>query len=126
MSDLPVSSLPGLGPVTQVWLEEAGIRTVTDLRAIGSTEAYRRLKFMFPRRVSVNAIYGLEAALRGCHWLDLPQDVKTALQHQAKDINEALRRGHRPGALFKKSNDRRKRHDDSRHPDDSADDAGGD
>ena len=91
--DAPISTLPGVGPVTQGWLEEAGIRTVADLRAIGSVEAYRRLKFMFPRRVSLNALYGLEAALRGCSWLHLPPDVKTALQSEARTVDEALRRG---------------------------------
>ncbi len=93
MSDEPISSLPGIGPVTQGWLEEVGIRTVPDLKAIGSVEAYRRLKFMLPRRVGLNALYGLEAALRGCHWLDLPQDVKTALQQEAKAVDAAFRRG---------------------------------
>jgi DNA transformation protein len=43
--------------------------------------------------VSLNALYGLEAALRGCHWLDLPQDVKEALRQEARAIDEALRRG---------------------------------
>jgi DNA transformation protein len=93
MSDAPISTLPGVGPVTQGRLQEAGIRTVGDLRAMGSVEAYRRLKFMFPRQVSLNALYGLEAALRGCHWLDLPQDLKAALQQEARMIDETLRRG---------------------------------
>lgn len=93
MSDAPVSTLPGLGPVTQERLVEAGIRTVGELRSIGPVEAYRRLKFMMPRQVSLNALYALEAALRGCHWLDLPQDVKAALQREATIIDEAMRRG---------------------------------
>lgn len=93
MSDEPISSLPGIGPVTQGRLREAGIRTVSELKAIGSVEAYRRLKFMLPRHVSLNALYALEAALRGCHWLDLPQDVKVVLQQEAKVIEEAFRRG---------------------------------
>jgi len=93
MNDAPISTLPGIGPVTQGRLEEAGLRTVSDLRAIGSVEAYRRLKFMLPRHVSLNALYGLEAALRGCHWLDLPQDVKAALQREARLIEDAFRRG---------------------------------
>ena len=93
MSNAPIDTLPGIGPVTRGWLAEVGLHTVGDLRAIGAVEAYRRLKFMLPRRVSLNALYGLEAALRGCHWLDLPQDVKAALQQQAKTIDEAHRRG---------------------------------
>ncbi|WP_414472072.1 TfoX/Sxy family DNA transformation protein [Microvirga sp. M2] len=93
MSDAAIDSLPGIGPVTRDRLQEAGIRTVSDLKAIGSVEAFRRLKFMLPRHVSLNALYGLEAALRGCHWLDLPQDVRTALQREARLIEEAFRRG---------------------------------
>ena len=93
MSDAPVDSLPEIGPATLSWLKEIDIRSVGDLRSIDSVEAYRRLKFMLPRRVSLNALYALEAALRGCHWLDLPQDVKSALQQQAKIIDESFRRG---------------------------------
>ena len=93
MSDATIDTLPGIGPVTQSRLAEAGIRTVGELRSMGSVEAYRRLKFMLPRQVSLNALYALEAALRGCHWLDLPQDVKAALQQEAKAVDESFRRG---------------------------------
>jgi DNA transformation protein len=93
VSDAAIDTLPGIGPVTQSRLEEAGIHTIGELRSMGSVEAYRRLKFMLPRQVSLNALYALEAALRGCHWLDLPQDVKAALQQQGRAVDEALRRG---------------------------------
>ena len=93
MNDAPISTLPGVEPVTGGWLDEAGIRTVGDLRSMGSLEAYRRIKFMFPRHVSLDVLCGLEAALRGCHRLDLPQDVEAALQREAKAIDGALRRG---------------------------------
>ena len=89
--DAPIASLPGIGKVTQGWLEEAGIGTVADLRALGSVKAYRRLKFLNPSRVTLNALYGLEAALRGCPWLDLPPEVKEALRTEAKAIDAALR-----------------------------------
>jgi DNA transformation protein len=93
MSDAPTGALAGLGPATEARLIEAGIRHVGELRAVGAVEAYRRLKFMFPRHVSLNALYALEGALRGCHWRDLPQDIRTALQQEARMIDEALRRG---------------------------------
>jgi DNA transformation protein and related proteins len=93
LREAPISILPGIEPMTQSVLDEAGIGTIGDLRTIGAVEAYRRLKFMFPRRVSINALYGLEAALRGCHWLDLPSPVKTILQQEAKAIDEAQRKG---------------------------------
>jgi DNA transformation protein len=93
MTDAPISTLPGIGPVTQAWLDEAGIGTVEHLRSLGAVEVYRRLKFMMPERVNPNALYGLEAALRGCHWLALPADVKEALRGQARAIDTALRKG---------------------------------
>lgn len=93
MSDAAISTLPGIGPVTQERLAEAGIGTVSELRTLGSVEAYRRLKFMFHRLVGLNALYALEAALRGCHWLDLPSPIKTVLQQEARMIDEALRKG---------------------------------
>jgi DNA transformation protein len=47
---------------------------------------------MRPREASLNALYALEAALRGCHWQYLPEDVKAALQHEAKAIDLELRK----------------------------------
>ena len=89
---MPLDALPGIGPATRNWLEAAGLSRAQDLRDIGAVEAYRRLKFMRPREVNLNALYALEAALRGCHWLDLPPDVKAALQREAKAIDIALRK----------------------------------
>jgi DNA transformation protein len=93
MNDIPLQALSGLGPVTEGRLRELGIETLGELRAIGAVEAYRRLKFMMPKQVSLNALYALEAVLRGCHWLHLPPDVKSALQAEAQAIDLALRRG---------------------------------
>ena len=93
MTDTPLQALSGLGPVTEGRLREAGIETLQDLKAIGAVEAYRRLKFMMPKQVSLNALYALEAVLRDCHWLHLPADVKSALQEEARFIDVALRRG---------------------------------
>ena len=46
--------------------------TVEDFDALGSVEGYRRLKAARPRKVSVVALYALEAALLGIAWIDLP------------------------------------------------------
>jgi DNA transformation protein len=87
-----VDALPGIGPVTRRWLEAIGITHVQDLRGLGALEAYRRLKFMFPREANLNALYALEAALRGCHWQHLPSDVKAVLQDEARAIDVSFRR----------------------------------
>jgi DNA transformation protein len=93
MNDAPLHALPGIGPVTQTWLNDIGVKTLDELRCLGSVETYRRLKFMRPNRVSLNALYALEAVLRGCHWLHLPPLVKAALQEEAKAIDLASRKG---------------------------------
>lgn len=76
----PVKSLPNIGPRTAAWLREAGIATEADLQALGSVAAYRRLKALHPHIVSLNALYGLEAALIGCRWSDLTGEMKAALR----------------------------------------------
>jgi DNA transformation protein and related proteins len=90
VSDLRI--LPGLGPVTTGRLAEAGIRTAGELRALGAVEAYRRLKLMNPQRVSLNALYALEAALTGMHWLCLSAEVKERLRREAEAIHAAMGR----------------------------------
>ncbi len=77
-------SLKGIGPKTAVWLEAVGITTAEALAELGSVEAYRRLKASRPRDVTLNALYGLEAALMGISWLELPDDIKAALRRQVE------------------------------------------
>ena len=78
-----IDSLPNLGPRTAQMLEEVGISTVAELRAVGAVDAWRRIKFAFPKRVSLVGLYALEAALRGCPWTDLGDDVRRALRRSA-------------------------------------------
>ena len=60
-----------------------GITTVVELRAIGAVEAWRRLKFAFPRRISLVGFYALEAALRGIPWTALGEENQAALRAAA-------------------------------------------
>jgi DNA transformation protein len=74
---------PGIGPVTEKRLLAVGIQDLAALRRLGAVDAYRRLKFRFGKDVTLNALYGLEAVILGCHWLDLPTDRKEALRQAA-------------------------------------------
>lgn len=73
-----------IGPKSTLWLNEAGIYTYEDLEAIGSVEAWRRVKAMRPREVSLNLLYGLEGALMGVRWDQLPPEVKAELRAAAE------------------------------------------
>lgn len=73
-----------IGPVSMGWLREIGIHSRADLETIGSVEAYRRAKVLHPDRVSLNSLYGLEAALRNIHWRALPPPLKEELRAEAE------------------------------------------
>lgn len=75
-----LESLPGLGPKSAQWLREVGIGTEAELRAVGAVDAYRRLKHWNPRLVSLNALYGLHAALNGLHWRAVDAETKARLR----------------------------------------------
>jgi DNA transformation protein and related proteins len=77
-----VSKLKNIGAKTTAWLYAIGIETEDDIRALGSVEVYRRLKARFPDRVSLNALWGLEAMLLGIKWRDLTADMKEELMRE--------------------------------------------
>lgn len=74
--------IPNLGPKSRQWLAEVGIETLEDVEALGAIEAYLRVKAAFPDRVTLNMLYGLQAALMGLRWNQLPPEVKADLKKQ--------------------------------------------
>jgi DNA transformation protein len=78
-----VAKLPSLGPVTAMRLAEVGITTPAALRKIGAVAAYKKLRFRFGRDVTLNALYGLEAAVRNIDWRLIDQAEKARLRHEA-------------------------------------------
>lgn len=77
-----MADLRNLGPKSRQWLAEIGITTFEEIERLGSVEVYRRLKASRPREVSLNMLYGLEAAILDIPWQQLPQDVKDQLKAQ--------------------------------------------
>lgn len=77
-----MADLRKLGPKSRQWLAEIGITTLEEIERLGSIEVYRRLKASRPREVSLNMLYGLEAAILDIPWQHLPQDVKDQLRTQ--------------------------------------------
>ena len=76
--------MKNIGPVSRKWLAEVGIHTVDELRMAGSIPTYLLLKEIFPERVSLNLLWGLEAAIRDIDWRDLTETDKEKLKKKLR------------------------------------------
>jgi len=84
-NDRLVTELKNIGTTVAQRLQEIGITTQADLKAVGAVEAFRQVR---ERNPSVTTpvcyyLYSLEGALRNRHWDDLPLRVKKTLREQA-------------------------------------------
>lgn len=84
-ADLPIESLPNLGPKSGMWLREAGIVTIADLRRLGPVVAYCLVKQCQPK-ASLNLLWALSAGLNGTDWRKLSESTKKRLR---KEVEEA-------------------------------------
>jgi DNA transformation protein len=75
-------SLLNIGKISAQWLSEIGITTQADLEAFGVVEAWCCLKEMYPERVSLNLLYGLEGALTDTPWNAISAERKAELKAQ--------------------------------------------
>jgi DNA transformation protein len=74
--------MQGLGPQSTLWLNSIGIFTLENVEAIGVIEVYRRLKEAYPHKVTLNMLYGLQAAVLGIPWQAITPDMKAELRAQ--------------------------------------------
>lgn len=77
--------MKNLGPKSSAWLASVGIFTLQDVEKLGVIETYKRVKMAYPEKVSLNMLYGLQAALMGINWKDLPLDIKEDLRRQVEE-----------------------------------------
>lgn len=79
-----VADMRNLGPFMRQALAEIDIVSEADLRAVGALAAFVRLRFRFGRRITYNALWGMEAALAGTDWRDLSAATKARLRAEAE------------------------------------------
>ena len=77
--------MKNMGPKSREWLSSVGIHTLDDVAALGVVETYRRVKAAYPEKVSLNLLYGLQAALLDIPWNELPPDIKADLKKQIEE-----------------------------------------
>ncbi len=75
----PVSSIPNLGPASEVAFARAGITTAEEIREIGADAAYRRLLDSGSRPHFIG-YYVLVMGLQGRPWNDCKGEEKKALR----------------------------------------------
>jgi DNA transformation protein len=73
-----LADLPNLGPKSQQMLQAAGIRSIAQLRKLGSVAAYDQVKRV-SSSASLNLLWALEGALTGLPWQTVARDHRTSL-----------------------------------------------
>lgn len=77
-----IIELRGLGPTFEKLLARIDIYDDEQLRALGATEAFARIRMTSEFRVSLNLLYALEGALTGQDWRKLSPEQKQSLRKQ--------------------------------------------
>ena len=73
------TGVPNIGKIMVQQLGDVGVHSPEELAAVGSREAWLRILAMDPSACYMR-LCGLEGAIRGVRWHDLPDDVKADLK----------------------------------------------
>jgi DNA transformation protein len=86
---MSTTQLRNIGPKSAAWLRQVGLRTEEDLRGAGAVGAFMRVK-RAGFRPSLNLLYALEGALRGCHWQEVPESRRQEMVQEVEVAAAAL------------------------------------
>ncbi|HEC19569.1 MAG TPA: competence-specific regulator [Gammaproteobacteria bacterium] len=86
MGDL--SKLKGLGPKSERCLNEIGIKTRSDLEAMGPIRAFLKLREECSIKPSLNFLYAMVGALEDKHWADIAKTEKGRLLMELEGFQE--------------------------------------
>lgn len=80
---MSTQKLRNIGPKSAAWLRQVGLHTHEDVAAVGTVEAFMRIK-RAGFKPTLNLLYSLEGALVGCHWQEVPEARRTQLVAEAE------------------------------------------
>ena len=83
-----ISDMKGLGPKTSERLLRVGVDSSEELEKLGAVGAFRLLRDAFPEWASLNALWGMHAALMEIDWRALPEAVKDSLLEELGDLGD--------------------------------------
>lgn len=84
-----LSKLKGLGPKSEEQLNQIGITTLAELKAVGPVHVFLRLKQQSDRAPSLNFLYAMVGAIENKHWLEIAKTERCRLLTELDGI-EAL------------------------------------
>lgn len=79
--------LKGLGPTSEKQLQEVGIQTPEDLKAIGAVKAFIKLRES-NLNPSLNFLYAMVGALENQHWTHIARHEKERLLMELEGYKE--------------------------------------
>ena len=88
MSAQVIQDLPGLGSKSQAMLAGAGIKTVAQLKRLGSVRAYAKVKAT-STNASLNLLWAMEGALTGLPWQVVAKEHRLSLLLALEQLNDA-------------------------------------
>lgn len=80
-----IADLPNFGPKSQEMLAQAGIKTIEQLRDLGSVRAYVQVK-RAGTNASLNLLWAMEGALTGQHWQVVAKQERLRLLLELEDV----------------------------------------
>jgi DNA transformation protein len=83
-----IADLPNFGPKSQQMLEQAGIKTVAQLRRLGAVRAYLQVK-RSGGNASLNLLWALEGALTDQHWQVVAKEERLRLLMELEDLEKS-------------------------------------
>ena len=75
---MTTAKMRNIGPKSAAWLRQVGLRSLDDLAAVGTVEAFMRVK-RAGFKPGLNLLYAIEGALLDCHWQDVPEERRHEL-----------------------------------------------
>jgi len=80
---MSTEKLRNIGPKSAAWLRQVGLRTHEDVAALGTVEAFMRVK-RAGFKPTLNLLYAIEGALTDRHWQEIPDERRAELVAQAE------------------------------------------
>lgn len=84
------TKLLNIGPKSEAWLRQVGVRTMEDLKQHGALGVFLKVK-RAGFKPSLNLLYALAGAELGCHWTALTPEHKSELVLAVNASDDAIK-----------------------------------